>query len=107
MRVLIDECIPRKLKDLLSPHECKTVPEVGFAGEKNGELLKLAVRAGFEAFLTIDQGIEYEQNLSKHKLAILLLRPKSSRLEDVVPHVPAIVEALKSIQIGQLIRIQK
>ena len=107
MRVLIDVCVPRKLKNLLSPHECKTVPDAGFAGKKNGELLKLAEGAGFEAFLTIDQGIEFEQNLSKHRLAILLIRPRSSRLEDVLPYVPGIVEALKSVQIGQLMRIQR
>jgi len=105
MRVLIDECVPRKLKNLLAPHECETVPDAGFAGKKNGELLKLVEPAGFKAFLTIDQGIEYEQNLSKHQIAILLIRPKSSRLEDIAPYVPGIVEALKSVQIGQLIRI--
>ena len=107
MRVLIDECVPRKLKGLLAPHQCETAPDAGFAGKKNGELLRLAEHAGFEVFVTVDHGIEFEQNLSKHKLAVLLIRPKSSRLEDVVPYVPRIVEALKSVQIGQLIRIPR
>jgi hypothetical protein len=107
MRVLIDECVPRKLKNLLAPHDCETVPDAGFAGKKNGELLMLAERAGFEAFLTIDHGIEFEQNISERRLTILLIRPKSSRLEDVVPYVPGIVQALKSIQMGQLIRIPR
>jgi hypothetical protein len=52
MRVLLDECVPRKLKNHLLGHECVTVPDAGLAGKKNGELLSLAVQAGFEVFLT-------------------------------------------------------
>ena len=78
MRLLLDECVPRKLKNNLPGHECKTVPEVGFAGKKNGELLSLAEQAGFEVFLTIDRGIEYEQNLATCKLAVIIIHAKSS-----------------------------
>jgi len=63
MKLLLDECVPRKFKDQLPGHECHTVPEIGLAGKKNGELLFLAEKAGFQVFLTIDRGIEYEQNL--------------------------------------------
>jgi hypothetical protein len=55
MRVLLDECIPRKFKMVLSGHECNTVPEVGLAGKKNGVLLSLAEDAGFNLFLTMDK----------------------------------------------------
>lgn len=55
MRLLLDECIPRKLKNYLAIHKCTTVPEAGFAGKKNGELLTLAERAGFELFITVDK----------------------------------------------------
>jgi hypothetical protein len=82
MRVLLDECIPRKLKTQLVGHNCSTVPEAGFAGKKNGELLKSAEHSGFEAFVTLDRGIEYQQNLAAYKLVVLLLRAKSSRLDD-------------------------
>jgi hypothetical protein len=47
MKVLLDECIPRKFKNALPEHECQTVPEAGFAGQKNGVLLSLAEAAGF------------------------------------------------------------
>jgi hypothetical protein len=63
MRLLLDECLPRKLKNHLPEHECSTVPEQGWAGKKNGELLLLAEKSGFEIFLTLDRGVEYEQNL--------------------------------------------
>lgn len=54
MKVLLDECVPRKFKDSLTGHECRTVPEAGWAGKKNGELLSLAEQADFEVFLTVD-----------------------------------------------------
>jgi hypothetical protein len=52
MRVLLDECVPRKFKYSLLDHDCHTVPEAGLAGKKNGILLGLAEAAGFEIFLT-------------------------------------------------------
>lgn len=61
MKVLLDECLPRKLKNHIAGDECRTVPEVGLAGKKNGELLTLAEAAWFEVFLTMDRGIEFEQ----------------------------------------------
>jgi hypothetical protein len=79
MRVLLDECIPRKLKYSLLDQECQTVPEAGLAGKKNGTLLKLAESAGFEIFVTMDKGLEYEQNLAGRSIALLILRAKSNR----------------------------
>jgi hypothetical protein len=62
MRLLLDECVPKRLKRELVGHEVKTVQELGWAGTKNGGLLKLA-DGQFDALLTVDQGIEYQQNL--------------------------------------------
>jgi len=56
MKVLLDECLPRKPKHHLPGHECQTVPEAGWAGKKNGELLLLTEKSGFEIFLTLDRG---------------------------------------------------
>ena len=58
----------------LSDHDCQTVPEVGMAGKKNGELLSLAEAAGFAVFLTMDRGLQYEQNLTGRNIAILVIR---------------------------------
>ncbi len=63
MRVLLDECLPRRLKADLAGHEATTVPEAGWAGTKNGDLLQLAA-ARFDAFVTIDQGLAFQQNLA-------------------------------------------
>src|SRR5258708_12088543 len=100
MRVLLDECVPRKLKSTLTGYECRTVPEEGLAGKRNGELLSLAEDAGFDVFLTVDRGIEFQQNLQSQRIAVLLVRARSSRLADLLPHVPAVLEKLDSFRPG-------
>ena len=103
MRVLLDECVPRKFKEHFPGHECVTVPELGLAGKNNGELLSLAEEAGFQ--VTLGRGIEYEQNLRGRRIAIVLMRAKSSRLVDLVPHMAEILEKLGTIEPGQLVQI--
>jgi len=105
MKVLLDECVPRKLKNNLINHACHTVPEVGLAGKKNGELLALAREAGFEVFVTLDRGIEYEQNLARQDIAVIVIRAKSSRLADLLPLMPEVLRLLPSIKSGHLIRV--
>jgi Domain of unknown function (DUF5615) len=105
MKLLLDECVPRKLKDHLPDVECQTVPEAGFAGNKNGELLSLAEQAGFQVFLTVDRGIEFEQNLQHRTIGVLVILAPSSRLDDLVPKAPEILEVLSSIQRGQLVKV--
>jgi len=105
MRILLDECIPRKLRNEFSDHECQTVPEVGLAGKKNGALLSLAEAAGFEVFLTMDKGLQYEQNLTGRNIAILIVRARSNRLVDLLPHVPSCRSIMNSIEPGQVMRI--
>ena len=89
MRILLDECIPRAFKHSFAGHDCSTVPEAGLAGYKNGELLALAERKGFQIFLTLDKGIRYQQNLAGHGMAIILIRARSNRLADLLPHADA------------------
>jgi predicted nuclease of predicted toxin-antitoxin system len=105
MKVLLDECIPRRLKNALSDHECCTVPEAGFAGQKNGFLISLAEAAGFDLFLTMDKGLQYQQNLEGRNIAILIIRAKSNRLEDLLPHLSACRLVMSSIQPGEVIRV--
>jgi hypothetical protein len=103
MKVLLDECVPRKLKSSLSGHECRTVPEEGLAGKRNGELLALAETAGFNLFLTVDRGIEFQQNLQSRSIAVLLVRARSSRLADLLPHVPETLKRLETIRPGEVV----
>jgi len=107
MKLLLDECLPRKLKNHLPGHECHTVPEAGWAGKKNGELLVLAENSGFEVFLTLDRGLEYEQNLKRRGIAIVLIAAESSQLADLLPRMPAVLDVVRSIRAGQLIHVSR
>lgn len=97
MRILLDEPVPRRLGALLVGHEVTTVPRSGWAGIKNGKLLTLAA-ASFDAFLTTDRNIEFQQNLSALPIAVLVVVAKSNRMKDITPLVPDILEALNHLQ---------
>jgi len=105
MKILLGECIPRKFKNSFPGHDCSTVPENGYAGQKNGELLRLAETAGFEIFITLDRGLEYEQNLQGRKIAVIFLRARSSRLADLLPLVSEVLRAIHSIRSGGLVTV--
>lgn len=104
MKVLLDECLPRKLKGELPGHTVATVPEMGWAGTKNGALLRLAETA-FEVFITADQNVEYQQNLRSGVLAVVVLVASSNRLETLRPLMPRVTAALLTISPGALIHI--
>jgi predicted nuclease of predicted toxin-antitoxin system len=102
MRILLDECIPRKFKNSLAGHDCSTVPEVGLAGKKNGELLSFAEQNGFEVFLTLDKGLRYQQNLAQRNIAIIIIRATSNRISDLLPHAEACLVQIRSIRSGEV-----
>ncbi len=106
MNLLLDECLPWKLKFLFiqGGHACRTAQEAGFGGKANGELLDLADKT-FDALITIDKNIRHQQNLARRKIAILIIRPASNDLDDIRPHVPAALLALASIQPGQVVEV--
>jgi len=99
MRLLLDESLPRKLKARLAPHEVRTVPEMGWAGKTNGELLRLAEQE-FEVFLTADQKLPNQQNLSTFRIAVVVFAAVSNRLRDIEPLVPKALEILDGLQLG-------
>ena len=105
MKGLLDECVPRGFKNSLSGHDCSTVPEEGLAGKKNGERLTLVESAGFQVFLSLDRGIEYQQNLHPRTMVVVIIRTKSSRLADLLSHVPDLLRQLEAIGPGQLVRM--
>jgi hypothetical protein len=105
MKVLLDECIPRRLKSALAGYDCKTVPEADLAGRKNGVLLSLAENAGFDVFLTMDKGLQYQQNLAGRRISILVIRSRSNRLHDLLPFAEEFLAAIRSIRPGEVVRV--
>lgn len=99
MRLLLDESLPRRLKARLAPHEVRTVPEMGWAGKTNGELLRLAEQE-FEVFLTADQKLPDQQNLPTFRIAVVVFAAVSNRLRDIEPLVPKALEILPGLRPG-------
>ena len=92
-RVLLDECMDRRFRSHIKEHDVRTVPEMGWAGSRNSDLLKMAAE-GFDVFVTVDQNLYFQQNLRDLPLAVIVLRAASNRLHDLLPHVPALQAAL-------------
>jgi len=105
VRVLLDECVPRKLKSELPGHDVRTVTEMGWSGIKNGPLLRRAAQE-FDVFLTVDQGVEYQQNLFGLDLAIVVMVAATNDIDDVRPLMPRVRETLGSASPGNIIRVQ-
>jgi predicted nuclease of predicted toxin-antitoxin system len=104
MKVLIDECLPKKLKSEIDADFVQTVPEAGWAGTKNGALLRLA-EANFDVILTNDQNMEHQQNLTEIDLAFVVLVALTNDIDDLKPLMPSANEALKTIAAGEVVYI--
>ena len=101
MKLLLDECVDCRLARDLVGHSVSTVPRHGWAGIKNGDLLALAEKE-FDAFITVDRKISTQQDLTKFKLAVLLIRARTNRLEDIRPLVPELLEKITRTAPGAL-----
>jgi predicted nuclease of predicted toxin-antitoxin system len=106
MKLLRDECVPRKIKFLFAAEGifCETVLDAGWSGKENGELLSLAEQL-YEVLVTIDRNIRHQQNLAGRKISILIIRTVSNDYEDIRHHIPAAIEALKSVRPGQFVEV--
>jgi len=106
MKILFDEDAPRPLRRHLTGHEIITVQEMNWSGTKNGKLLTLAESQKFEVLLTFDQNLQYQQNLSGHKIAVVVIVVPNKRMNTVVALVPEILAVLPTVQPGQAYRIE-
>ncbi|MBA2682389.1 MAG: DUF5615 family PIN-like protein [Ktedonobacteraceae bacterium] len=100
MRVLLDECVDQRLAAEIQGHEVKTVPEMGWANFKNGQLLTLAQHI-FDVFVTVDHNLQHQQNLSKFDIAVIVLRAPTNRLVDLKPLIPSLLRQLPTVLVGQ------
>ena len=105
MRVLLDECLPRKPKNDLPGHDVSTVPERRWRGLKNGELLRLAENT-FEVFITADQGIRYQQNLRGKNIAVIVLAAQNNQIETLRPLMSRVLAVLNTTRRGEMVRIE-
>ncbi|MFM2313231.1 MAG: hypothetical protein RLZZ04_2507 [Cyanobacteriota bacterium] len=100
MKILLDECIDRRLSREFGDYEVKTVPQMGWAGIKDGQLLVLA-EVDFDVFITVDRNLSFQQNLPQFDIAVIVLQALSNRLADLKPLAPKILAILGEVVKGQ------
>jgi len=101
MRVLLDACVPRGLRNSLAGHEVRTAPEMGWGDLDNGDLLD-AVEGQFDALVTVDKRLPDQQDIERRPFGLVVLRAKSNRLADLVPLVPALLGELSTLEAGEV-----
>ncbi len=103
MKILLDECTPHVLKRLLTGFEIKTVQDQGWSGITNGALLRLA-EGQFDVFITSDQNLKYQQNLTGRQLAIIQL--PTNQVPLVIKLAPKVQATLEKIKTGAFVAIR-
>jgi predicted nuclease of predicted toxin-antitoxin system len=102
MRVLLDECVPRRLARELPGHDVSTVPQQGWAARRNSELLELMAAAGFDVFVTVDRNLAFQQDIATAPVAVIVLHARSNRFDALVPLVPKLREELTRVSAGSV-----
>jgi predicted nuclease of predicted toxin-antitoxin system len=105
MRLLLDECVPARLRQALPTHDVSTVVQAGWSGIKNGKLLALAA-TGFDALITVDKNLVYQQHVASLPVAVLVLDAPSNELHHLLPLVPMLEAALAQLQARTLLTIK-
>ena len=104
MKILLDECIDRRFAKEIEGHEVVTVPQAGWAGIKNGELLTRA-QTQFDAFVTVDRNLAFQQNTPQFTIAVIVLQAPTNRLKDLRPLLPKLQQILPIAPKGEVSRV--
>lgn len=104
MKVFLDECIDWRLSRDLIGHDVKTARQMGWTAVKNGELLALVAKE-FDAFVTVDRNLAFQQNVTGINVAVIVLRAKSNRLDDLKALVPELLRSLTDAPPGQVLEV--
>jgi len=105
VKLLLDHCVPRRFGRLLTGHQTRTAFEMGWSGLNNGALLAQA-RPQFDAFLTVDQNVQFQQNLTTLPLPVAIIVAPDNRFETLAPYTPAVLDWLGAPLICELVRIE-
>ena len=98
MKILLDECITKRLKKYLDEFEVFTVRELGLSGIKNGKLMTYCAENGFDVLLTIDKNLMYQQNLQKYPVTIVVLNSLTSKIEELTLFLPSFKAQFNSLE---------
>jgi len=106
MRILLDACVPRRLAAEITGHETFSAHDLGLGDLDDGPLLD-AIGEEFGAFITVDKGIPAQQKLDHRSFAIILMRAKSNRLDDLKLMVPELENLLNWVKPGKVYEIKE
>lgn len=98
MKLLLDECVDHRLRNRIPGHDVFTTAYMGWAGKKNGTLLRLAADAGFDALLTTDRSIQHQHNPATLPLAVVWLDAPWNDFNDLLGLVPPLLALLKVLE---------
>jgi len=104
VRILLDECLPRRLEGDLAGHDTSTVPEMGWASKRNGELLALAEKT-FDVFLTVDRNLSFQNDVHRFAIAVVVMYAAGNKLSQLRPLVPELLVALGAVAPGQVVPV--
>lgn len=105
MKLLLDECVPKRLRNDFTGHEIRTVDEVGLKGLKNGELLQAAAQQ-FDVLITVDRRMQFQQNLLQFDLALVVLIAKPCRYAELRLLIPKALPYFTTIKPGDVVIIR-
>ena len=107
MKILLEECVTKRLKPYLSLHEVATVTEKGWSRLKNGQLMTAASGEGFDILLTIDKNLQHQQNVGQYPLIVVVLNCLSSKLEVMITFLPSFEKQLSGFTKGNAYLVEK
>jgi hypothetical protein len=105
MRILLDECVDESLRHHFANYNCQTCRFAGFGGLANGKLLAAAERAGFDVLITVDQNLPHQQNVAERVLSVIVLRGRTTNIDDLIPLIPDVLSVLETLVSGQVVRV--
>jgi predicted nuclease of predicted toxin-antitoxin system len=94
MKILLDECVNKRLKSHLNSFEVYTVSEMKWSGVKNGKLMSLCVTNQFDVILTIDKNMIHQQNIEKYPLTIVVFNASTSKMEELILFIPSFLKQI-------------
>jgi len=98
MKILLDECIPVRLKKLLPDFKVYTVTEMGWTSFKNGKLMKISIESGFDIMITVDENLQYQQNIKEYDISIVVFEVLYNRFQDFIPLIPKFIELQSKLE---------
>ena len=105
MLIVIDECLPKRVRKFLEGEEVYTVPQIGLAGAADGELLRELAAKGIDCFVTIDGNMEYQQVLKKQPFGTIVIRSHSNRYSDLLPLKEELQKAIGACGPGRILHL--